>query len=510
MSRCCLQFLSLLVVLLWQNTPALSQDDGIAALSQRVRPSVVEVIGTVDATGDTSYGTGFVLSEPGLVVTNAHVVRGVSEAMVRSYAGALIASVEILHVDERVDLAILRVVGLDAKPLALRSDRLPPVGERVVAVGHPRGYEFTVSDGIVSARRSIAKGEVEMIQTTTPISPGSSGGPLLDLDGRVVGVCSLTLAEGQNINFAVPAREVLPVVKQALAIERSLGGAESPSLPPEALVRLVRRHREQGDLARASKLVRQALARHPRQLGLLTEAAEVAWSEGNYGEVAALVARMHSIAPEYAPGQQIQAAYEAQTGHCELAVVSAQAALAGRLERGQAAEAHAVLAECYGRLGSSEQALEHMEQALENAEIAALPDYHVLHAFLLQAVGRPDAADLAAVAALQAAKWDPLVQAALRERGLPRLLEIVDSRGALKDGKYLVRGVLRNRGPVPLEEVVVTAEGFDAEDRVVATGSASTTPLRLVPGQTGAFSVLLAGAPEAVKRFSVRVVDYHE
>jgi Flp pilus assembly protein TadD len=486
------------------------ETERIKALADAVQPSVVEILGTIEANGDTSYGTGFVVGEAGLVATNAHVVRGVGDVMVRTRRGALLASVEVLHVEERTDLAVLRVTGLESPPLPLIDGPPPVVGTRVVAVGHPRGYEFTVSDGIVSARRQLDDDGVELIQTTAPISPGSSGGPLVDLAGGVLGVCSLTLMEGQNINFAVPVAHLRRVVRRALEVERALASSDPDTLPPDALARLIRTHREEGDLGRANDLARRALHRHGNSIELLVEAAEVAWSRASYREVEALVARIERLEPDYAPARQIRAAYLAQKGDCEGAVVMAREALDGGLRGEQAAEAHAVLADCLGRMGSVDRALVHVQRALESERIDDLPDYHVLHAFLLQALGRHGEADAAAVKALEVAGWDPLVVAALRERNLPRLVEIVSYRDEPTGQVRVARGVVRNRGPVAITEIMVTAEGFDAAGTIVATGTAPVRPQRLVPGQTGAFKVQLEGLVEDVRELQVRVVDYEE
>ncbi len=326
--------------------------EDLSVLSARVRPSVVEVLGTVDATGETSYGTGFVLRERGLVVTNAHVVRGVSQVMVRTIDGALLASVDVLEADPDVDVAVLRVTGLAAPPLEAALDA-PDVGTRVLAIGHPRGYEFTVSDGIVSARRSLdSHPDLDLIQTTAPISPGSSGGPLLDLAGRVVGICSMTLMEGQNINFAVPVQQVLPVVDRALGFERALE-ADTPSnlADPGALAAWIRRYRERGQLVRAGELTRRALARHPRNLALLTEAAEVAWARDSLPELEAFVRQMVRIDPDFGPALQLEAVHLAETGRCEQAIGVAKRALMAGLEAPRAAAAHAVLADCLARAG---------------------------------------------------------------------------------------------------------------------------------------------------------------
>ncbi|MCU0232116.1 MAG: tetratricopeptide repeat-containing serine protease family protein [Acidobacteria bacterium] len=488
-----------------------AEPPSLAALAERARGSVVEILGAVEGSDETSYGTGFVVRDRNLVVTNAHVVRGVKKPLVRTRDGATYASVRVLDSDEALDLAVLRVIGLALDPLPVSTAPPGPVGTEVVAVGHPRGYEFTVSAGIVSAIRALKERGIEMLQTTAPISPGSSGGPLLDRDGLVVGVCSLTLAEGQNINFAVPAREVGPFLERGLAIERALaagGGANLAALSPEGLAQLVRRHRDEGDMVRAAELARSALTRHPQSLVLLLEAAEVAWSQGRYPEVKALLARIDGVTPGYPPARQIGAALAAQDGDCERAVRESEAALAAGLDAERAGEAHAVLAECLGRIGRPAEALVHVDQALSVASIAELPDYHALKAFLLQALGKPDEADRAAVDALVAAGWDAVVAAALRERGLPRLVEVVSQRTVRANGGVTVEGVVRNRGPIALREVELTAEGTDAAGTIVATGSAKAAPGRLVPGQTGSFRIALGGAADTVEEIAVRVVDF--
>lgn len=492
-------------------TAGAAEPSPVAELASRAELSVVEILGKIDGSGDSSYGTGFVLLEPSLVLTNAHVVRGVEEPMVRTREGALLASVKVLDADAKTDLALLRVIGLQGRPLILAPGNPPEVGTPVVAVGHPRGYEFTVSEGIVSALRALDPGGVELIQTTAPISPGSSGGPLFDLAGRVVGVCSLTLTEGQNINFAVPAAAVRPFLERALEVERALLRKSDPgSLSPAPLARVVRSHREGGDLVLAGDLVRRALATHPRSPELLTEAAEVAWSRGNFPEVRSLLDQMERVAPGYPPGRQIRSALLAQEGKCEAAAGEARAALALGLAPQPAAEAHAVLAECLGKMGQPQAALEEIDQALSAASISILPDYHALRAFLLQAVGREEEADREAVVALELSSWDPLVVLALRERGLPRLVEVVSYSQAREGAGLVVTGVVRNRGPVAVTEVQLTAEGLDAAGQVVATGSALATPQRLVPGQTGSFRIVLQGAAGQTPRLEVRVVDFKE
>jgi len=140
-------------------------------------------------------------------VTNAHVVAGAARVEIFDDSGALLGIAPYAEMlSSTVDLAILPSVGVrvPALPLALTA---PAVGEQVIVIGAPEGLTNTVSDGIVSAVRQLETRR--LLQITAPISPGSSGGPVLNARGEVVGVSVSILREGQNLNFAVPAADVI-------------------------------------------------------------------------------------------------------------------------------------------------------------------------------------------------------------------------------------------------------------------------------------------------------------
>jgi hypothetical protein len=155
-----------------------------------------------DAVGATvAIGSGYVIAN-GLLVTNLHVVADGESAFVRLVGQERTYPVQgVVAFDEINDLALLAVAGIEAPSLAPRGEA-PQIGERVYAVGNPSGLEGTFSEGIVSGLRD-GDGK-SLIQITAPISPGSSGGPVLDSEGRVIGVAVSTLRTGQNLNFAVP------------------------------------------------------------------------------------------------------------------------------------------------------------------------------------------------------------------------------------------------------------------------------------------------------------------
>ncbi len=160
-----------------------------------VRINVANADGTRVATG-----SGVVIG-PGSVITNCHVALRGDSLEVKLGGVGYIATVEVSNEDR--DLCLLSVSGLTAPAVSLGTVDSVRVGQRVYAVGAPQGLDLTISDGIVSALRE-SQGS-KMIQTSAPVSPGSSGGGLFDTSGRMIGVVTFQTKVGQNLNFAVPA-----------------------------------------------------------------------------------------------------------------------------------------------------------------------------------------------------------------------------------------------------------------------------------------------------------------
>jgi Tfp pilus assembly protein PilF len=149
----------------------------------------------------------------GLFVTNYHVIKNAHTAYVVLADETKLLVMGVAALDKKADLAILKVAEkLVAQPLELAGPEVPPVGTKVFAIGNPRGLANTMSDGMVSGHRepdAIADFlKIALIQTTAPTSPGSSGGPLLAANGKVVGVTTGSRIDGQNLNFAIPVSHV--------------------------------------------------------------------------------------------------------------------------------------------------------------------------------------------------------------------------------------------------------------------------------------------------------------
>ena len=184
-------------------TPLAALSADLADLVARASPSVVGV----EHRG--GQGSGLVIAPDGLVLTNAHVARGGGGRLGVRLPGGDAARAERVGEDPRTDLAVIRVEARGLSPLPL-ADRPLRVGELVIAIGNPLGFERTVTLGVVSAlHRQLPSpaGQLDgLVQTDAAVNPGNSGGPLLDAEGRVAGVTTAMVPWAHGLAFAIPAR----------------------------------------------------------------------------------------------------------------------------------------------------------------------------------------------------------------------------------------------------------------------------------------------------------------
>ena len=187
-------------------------DEQLIAL---VKPFVVRI--NVIGQEGPSVGSGFVVNINGTVITNYHVIAGAKNVEVEFANGTKAKGLGYRAVNTKKDIAIIKIeMPASAQAVVPLAEALPGEGAEVMAFGAPLGLSFTSSKGIISALRK----EEEMrdplgadvkgnwLQTDTPISPGDSGGPLVDRYGRVVGMNTMQLTSGQNLNFAVSAQDI--------------------------------------------------------------------------------------------------------------------------------------------------------------------------------------------------------------------------------------------------------------------------------------------------------------
>lgn len=204
-----LRLFPLALVLLLAPAIYAQDKEGLPALVKRVKPSVV-AIATYDANGEPLMtGSGFFL-RPGQVVTNLHVVRGAVKAEIKTLdgKGKVFPVNGTLAVDEEGDLALLNIdMPLERSRATELASDLPDEGEPIFVIGNPLKLEGSVSDGIVSAVREVPN-SYRIIQITAPISHGNSGSPVFNLKGQVLGVVTIKVTNGQNINLAIAAARV--------------------------------------------------------------------------------------------------------------------------------------------------------------------------------------------------------------------------------------------------------------------------------------------------------------
>jgi len=183
--------------------------ESLPSLIKRIKPSTVIIFVYNDKGEFLKLGSGFFINQNGDVITNYHVIQGASSAEIKTADEKTYPITYIVAVDEQNDLIRLSV-NIPSKsvyPLSLNKT-IPEVGERIIVYGSPLGLENTVSDGIVSAIRDIPD-YGRIIQITAPISPGSSGSPVLNMNGEVIGIATFQMIEGQNLNFAIPSEKIV-------------------------------------------------------------------------------------------------------------------------------------------------------------------------------------------------------------------------------------------------------------------------------------------------------------
>lgn len=187
---------------------SVAAQDFLPELVKRIKPSAV-AIETFDAKNNTlARGSGFFIAAD-RVITNRHVIERAARVEIHFRDGKKFTVKGVLAIDGEGDLALLQVDVPRALAAPLPIVRaVPQEGESVIVIGNPFGLEGSVSNGIVSAVREIS-GYGKIIQITASISPGSSGSPVVNMAGQVIGVATLQAAEGQNLNFAVPAERIL-------------------------------------------------------------------------------------------------------------------------------------------------------------------------------------------------------------------------------------------------------------------------------------------------------------
>ncbi|MCM3873685.1 MAG: S1C family serine protease [Pyrinomonadaceae bacterium] len=214
-----------------QNPP--QQKLSARKIAQRTAPSVVLLVTTDEDGNPTALGSGFFAANY-RIATNYHVVKDASEIFAKLVGRRGIYKISFVENPDKENDLVLLNIGVKGQPLKLGNLSRLQVGDEIYVMGNPEGLEGTFSRGNVSAIRS----GKDLIQITAPISHGSSGGPVLDERGEVIGIAASILSKGQNLNFAIPVSKLAELLKPEKNLENDLrAGTVTDSAPSSSAPR---------------------------------------------------------------------------------------------------------------------------------------------------------------------------------------------------------------------------------------------------------------------------------
>jgi S1-C subfamily serine protease len=229
-------------------------EGNLPELIKRAKPAVVWIQVLDNSGRERKFGSGFFVNAKGAFITNYHVLGGATKARLRTLDGKTYPVVRVLAEYKNGDLILASIVP-ELEPPFLKTTRvIPQVGEKVLVLGNPKGLEWSAADGIVSAVRE--KNNRKFIQISAPISPGSSGGPVMNMQGHVVGVNTFYVEGGQMLNFASAGQNILNLkLGPGLTLEERAEGwlAEAKDLVVQG-----RRAKEANELKKAVALFSDA------------------------------------------------------------------------------------------------------------------------------------------------------------------------------------------------------------------------------------------------------------
>lgn len=336
--------------------------------------SVVVII-AVDREGrSVRQGSGFIVREDGAIVTNYHVISGATEIKVK--IGPKFLDIEgVLYVDLENDVALLKVEGTGYPVLRVGDAGSLRIGERVYAIGSPHGLENTISEGIVSGIREIGP-KRQVVQMTAPISPGSSGGPVFNGKGEVVGIATFLIEENQNLNFALPVNLIEPGLgKKDLVSARNACQVDF-SRTAACYYYQGLAYGTLGQYGKAAEAFNQALTADPKRVEIAINLGISYANLGRYQEALDVIMGALKDQPEEPALLNVLAATYSKMGRYEEAIAAFRKSADIKADN---ASTYYGLADAYGKINSYRQALKAAKEAAEldpeSAEIQGLLGY---------------------------------------------------------------------------------------------------------------------------------------
>jgi S1-C subfamily serine protease len=228
-----------------------AQDENQASEQKKSLPDLIESVerSVVVIETDVASGSGFLVTTNGIIVTNHHVIEEGTKGKV-TFVDKKEYDIEgVLLDDPKRDIAILKINSRKSAILAIATT-LPRKGETVYTIGAPRGFNFSISEGIVSAiRPKYEDMEGTWIQTTAPVSPGNSGGPLINTRGEVVGMNTFANEQGQNLNFSLSCKDISQALIEARKVKSPILLSEVPA-SSESITKRIRQKQVSDEILR--------------------------------------------------------------------------------------------------------------------------------------------------------------------------------------------------------------------------------------------------------------------
>jgi tetratricopeptide (TPR) repeat protein len=366
-----LLILSLILIV----SPIMGQGN-LPLLIKKVEPSIVVII-TYNREGKTlGQGSGFFINKEGDVITNFHVLQEASRAVIRTTDGKEYPIEKVLAEDKEGDLIRVSadIPKEAAKPLPVTTE-LPVVGERVIVIGTPLGLDKTVSDGIVSAVRNIPTfGNI--IQVTAPISPGSSGSPVINMKGEVIGIATFFVVAGQNLNFAIPGERIarLATSRGETLSEREEGRIKDWLASAEGLYTIGLRYLWAEDCEKALPYFVETIKRNPEHGQAYFQIGYCLARLGHYTKAIESYQQAVRINPKDADIHNNLCVAYGMVGRYDAAIESCKRAIQLKSDL---AEAHNNLAWSYQRVGRYQEAIQSCKEAIRLKPEFALAHYNL-------------------------------------------------------------------------------------------------------------------------------------
>ncbi|MBO1224839.1 MAG: tetratricopeptide repeat protein [Candidatus Scalindua sediminis] len=348
--------------------PAVSLADANRIFKENSK--AVVVVTAYDEKGNAiSQGSGFIVRRDGAVVTNYHVISKARDIKVK--AGDKVFDVEgLIFTDKENDLVILKAKARDMPVVKLGVIEKANIGEHVYVISSPEGLENTISDGLLSGIRKIDE-KREILQITAPISPGSSGGPVFNRNGEVIGVVTFLIKEAQNLNFAMPVKLIKDKISSKRVAEIKESGLEDYKKTAEYWFVLGYYHAESAMYKEAIESYKQSIRIYPDFADTHNNLGIAYGKLGMYKEAIESHKQAIRINPDYALAHYNLGIAYGDLGMDKEEIDAYKQAI--RINPDYA-DAYYNLSIAYGKLGMYKEKIESYKQA-----IRINPDYALAH-----------------------------------------------------------------------------------------------------------------------------------